>query len=98
MNMPKAIQDEAERLGLSTISTGGGFDYVSKTFDSTEFACEVEMTLMAVDGPGGPDSIREPCVVTVWRDHGWDSGVSVRFPDCRKAMRFMAAAFAPNFF
>lgn len=87
-NVSKEVGKYAENLGLECVSTGGGFDFVFRSFGST-----AQATLTDECGRS-PISLDDRCSVLI---HLGDASTPVpwiefRFKDAREAMKWMKKA------
>jgi len=105
VNIADKILDYAESLGLDTVATGGGCDYVIRTVDMPvdvtvsavlqRLNRHIDMVLVsAADAGCSPERLGEPSCVNLWFYRGveamWCNGLSIKFNSARKAMKFMA--------
>ena len=93
MNISDEIMAYQEALGLETISTGGGFDYVYATAGQGlgRGGVKVELLLTAMDDGGlSPSDLHEQaCVVVYTDDESWMEGAQHYFKTAQQAMDFM---------
>ena len=87
MNISDEIYDYAKKRNLDWIATGGGCDYIERTFERTQ------MVLGAKESGESPDFLHAPSCVSIYTHRwAWEEGcVCIDFPSARKAMKFMAS-------
>tara|TARA_R110002050_G_scaffold34708_4_gene87494 strand:+ start:1214 stop:1657 length:444 start_codon:yes stop_codon:yes gene_type:complete len=84
MNIPDKLWSEAEKRGLDWISTGGGCDFIYREIG------KVELVLGCVESHECPDSLSEPCFVSIYvDDKEWSGTLVESFTSVTKALDWM---------
>jgi hypothetical protein len=95
MNINQEIIDAADRFGLEAIATGGGCDYIYKLIKGHDgFKGNACMVLSSCMKDGSPETMDEPCIVTIHLNHNWTLGVTLQYDTVTEAMQFMSKSNA----
>lgn len=88
MRIPSELQELAIENGLECISTGGGFDYVSKLVGGEDGA--IFLIGQPFDDGSPVDVDQSPANLVCWRDNQfWSSGVELPLRNARKAIAIL---------
>jgi hypothetical protein len=94
-NIPDVIVSEAERLGLDATATGGGLDYIYKSFGKNSDGSERLAILSSGADAGSPDRLNEKSDVLIMLSEDWTDQVAMSFRTAKEAMAVMAMMFDP---
>ena len=94
-NITESIINEAERLGLDAIATGGGNDFISKVVGTNEDGSPRHVILTAGKTAGSPDRLNERSDVLIYLNENGTDQVAMSFGSAKEAMFVMSKMYDP---
>ena len=88
-NISDEIADEAQRLGLNAMATGGNCDYIYKGLGKNEDGSDRVVLLGSPDDAGSPDRLMESCLLLIMLNEEWNDQVTIPVSNCRAGMALM---------
>lgn len=95
-NIHEEILDEAEKLGLEAMGTGGNVDYVYKGIGKNQDGSPRVVLLGASDGAGSPSRLSSKCELHLMLSEDWTEQVSFPVKTAREGMRVMVSMYDPT--
>jgi hypothetical protein len=86
-NITEQVGVYSDKLDLDCFCTGGNCDYIVKSLSEDN---ETTAVLVATHGDGSPETLTEPCFVSIKLNSEWTRSVEIKFATTREAMQFMA--------
>jgi hypothetical protein len=94
-NIPESIINEAERLGLDAMATGGNNDFIFKQIGENEDGSPRIALLTAGKTSGSPDRLNEKSDVLIALNENWTDQVAMSFGSAKEAMFVMSKMYDP---
>lgn len=95
-NINQSIVNEAEKLGLDAMATGGGLDYIYKVLGKNEDGSDRVVILGDREDAGSPDYLSSKCELHILLSEDWTDQVSIPVSNARAGMVMMVSIHDPH--